>query len=148
MKYSFSEAHQKKGVILADLDRDGRVTLEDVPLTAPHELDIVRGSFADLLAAPDPAKVDNYLQVTLTDREPVLDAKNRLEQVYHHVLQIQYEQLAPRPEEVVEAARRGKTDLELFEQFFRDVNGEDMSEKERQVLTDTLEELAHEGRNA
>ena len=119
-----------------------------MPLTAPRELDIVRGSFADLLATPDPAKVDNYLQVTLTDTEPVLDAKNRLEQVYHHVLQIQYGQLAPRPEETEEAGRRGKTDRELFEQFFRDVNGGDMSEKERQVLTATLEELAREGRNA
>ena len=148
MKYSFSEVHQKKGIILAELDKDGQVALEDVPLTAPRELDIVRGSFADLLATPDPAKVDNYLQVTLTDTEPVLDAKNRLEQVYHHVLQIQYGQLAPRPEETEEAGRRGKTDRELFEQFFRDVNGGDMSEKERQVLTATLEELAREGRNA
>ncbi|WP_314620384.1 exonuclease SbcCD subunit D, partial [uncultured Selenomonas sp.] len=38
MKDSFSEAGQRKGVTVADLDADGAVSVEEVPLAAPHDL--------------------------------------------------------------------------------------------------------------
>lgn len=148
MKYSFNEYVQKKGVVLADLAADGTVTLTDIPLTASHDLDILRGSFAELMAHPDSEKAGRYLQVTLTDRTPILDVKAKLETVYPLLLSVRYEQLQAAQEETAVEARRGLSDQELFREFFQQVHGEAMSVQEETILRETLEALERERRNA
>ncbi|MGI6262680.1 MAG: exonuclease SbcCD subunit D [Succiniclasticum sp.] len=146
MKYSFNEYNQKKGVILVDLAADGSVTLTDVPLTAPHDLDVLRGSFQELIQQPDPARAGRYLQITLTDREPILDVKAQLERVYPHVLSVRYEQLQASEEETAVESRQGLSDQELFRDFFQSVNGVPMNEQEEKILQETLNEIERERR--
>lgn len=148
LKYSFAEASQKKAVHIVDLDGEGKVSVETIPLTAPHELAVLKGTFRDLLEAPRTDHLSDYLQIVLTDPTPVLDAKHRLEQVYPQILQLGYERLQPREMEEQDTARRkGLSTDDLFQSFFREVQGRDMTDEEKKLFRQVVNEEDTEGRN-
>ncbi len=148
LKYSFAEASQKKGLQIVDLKEDGAVEVETVYLTAPHELAVLKGEFQDLLENPRLEAAQDYLQVVLTDQAPILDAKHRLETVYPNILQLGYERLQPREEAQETRQRKGLTTEDLFGAFFRETEGTDLTDQEKELLHQVLNELAAEGRNA
>lgn len=108
LKYSFNEASQPKGVHIVDMAADGSIAVETVPLKPRRELACLRGSFAELLREPQAELYDCYLQVTLTDEQPVLDAKYRLEQAYPHILHLEYARLGSSNNNSVPAADHKK----------------------------------------
>ena len=148
MKYSFSEAGQKKSAILVDMDGSGHVETEAIPLKAPHELAVLKGTFEELLNHPQKEHFNDYLQIVLTDKTPVLDPKNRLEQIYPNILQLGYEGLGAQPEAEATAKRKGLTQSELFEAFFEEIQKRPMNDKERALFHDVMNEMLTEGRNA
>lgn len=148
LKYSFAEASQKKGLQIVDLKEDGAVEVETVYLTAPHDLAVLKGEFQDLLENPRLEAAQDYLQVVLTDQAPILDAKHRLETVYPNILQLGYERLQPREEAQETRQRKGLTTEDLFGAFFRETEGTDLTDQEKELLHQVLNELAAEGRNA
>lgn len=76
MKYSFGEAGQDKGVVLVDMDGDGTVRTTFRPLEAKRDVRIIKGYFADIMAAED-GRTDDYVLLRLEDREPILDVMGR-----------------------------------------------------------------------
>ena len=148
LKYSFGEVGQKKAVHIVDMDADGKVQVETLPLKAVHELAVIKGTFAELLAEPRPELFDDYLQVVLTDTLPVLDAKNKLEQVYPHILQLSYEALTIQkvltPSQGV-TSKETSTE-ELFGTFFQQTNDRPLSTSEDELLKAALDQLSKEGR--
>jgi exonuclease SbcD len=150
LKYSFAEATQKKAVQLVDLDSKGQTKVETIALSQPHDLIRLRGSFQELLAK-DPADFASaYMQLTLTDTMPILDAKHKLEQVYPQILELTYERLAISQKElsVEEAQKKKLTPYELFANFFHTINDRDLSDKEAELLRQSLTQLEDEGRRS
>jgi len=150
LKYSFAEATQKKAVQIVDLDGAGNISVETIALAQPHDLLCLKGSFQELLAK-DPADFATaYMQLTLTDTAPILDAKHKLETVYPQILELSYERLALAQKElsVAEAQAKKLTAHELFTNFFRAVNERELAEKEDTLLRKALNQLEDEGRHA
>ena len=80
---------------------------------------------------------------------PILDAKHRLEQVYPQILQLGYERLQPlEKEETATAQRKGLSTDDLFQAFFREVQGRDLTEGEKALFHQIADEVSQEGRNA
>lgn len=149
LKYSFNEVHQPKGVHLVDLAAGGEITVETVPLKPRRELACLRGSFAELLRNPQPELRDCYLQVTLTDAQPVLDAKYRLERVYPQILHLEYARLHTCSDTAATAVSHKKLGTaELFEAFFTQVNDRQLTDAEKSLLTDVVNNDAQTERQA
>ena len=148
LKYSFSEVCQKKAVHIVDLDAEGKISVETLPLTAPHELAVVKGDFARLMAESRPELAENYLQVILTDTAPILDAKNKLETVYPHILQLSYQQLVAHGDldSIRKPSPRQSTTEDLFAEFFRQTTTRSLTDEEKNLLHLALEQLAKERR--
>lgn len=145
MKYAFSETDQRKGVHIIDLDADGIANIETVPLEARHDLASVKGSFADLMENPREELKENFLEIILTDPTPVLDAKNRLETVYPHIMHLQYERLNRAPEEeAVRRERENLSDYALAASFFEQVGGQPLTENQERLLREAVEEAQKE----
>jgi exonuclease SbcD len=145
LKYSFNETSQKKGVHVLDLDATGKFTAETIPLTARHELGCLEGTFAELLQDPKPEDKAKFLQITLTDPLPILDAKYKLEQVYPHILHLQYARLAPRQDQA--GLVPGKQQLDpaaLFKNFYRQTEGRELTAAEQELLTQALADAGRE----
>lgn len=151
MKYSFSEAGQRKGVTVVDLDADGAVSVEEVPLAAPHDLRVVRGALAEILADRGRfPKSEDYTAVELSDKGPVLDARGKLSQIYPNILQVTRPGLLEQAGTVREQGRKmlERPDDVLFGEFFADMTGETLDEAQEKTLDEALAELLREEREA
>jgi len=88
MPYSFSEDHAKS-VTIIDMDPAGTCTVDTIAVTVGRGVRTITGTIDELLdPARHPDAHDRFVRAMVTDRETVLDAKARLEQVYPHVVEV------------------------------------------------------------
>jgi exonuclease SbcD len=143
LKYSFDEADQRKLIYVVDMDAAGNCTQEAVTLTPRRDVRRISGLFADLLKPTDaPTSREDYLEVTLLDEGPILDAIGQLREVYPNVMCVRR---ADRPDIDGVADRpnvRTTTDAELFSGFFRHVTGNDLTPEQSGAFVSTVDALA------
>lgn len=144
LKYSFSEAQQVKSVVLGEIREKGDVTLRQVPLKPLRDMRQIRGPL-DQLTKPEVVSQANaldYLQVTLTDREPVGDPMGRIRAVYPNVMNLAFDRGTG--EQAAESSLLGsehpKSTMELFEEFFLMQNGAEMNEEQKALMTEIIRE--------
>jgi exonuclease SbcD len=144
LKYSFDEAgdEAKKLVYVVEMNRDGACTCEGIPLTPRRDVRRVEGKMSDLLQGPQDGKSkDDYLEVTLLDDGPVLDAIGKLRDVYPNVLSIR------RPERSMKGAAgdrpdvRKMSDVALFKSFYQHVCGEKPSDEQEATFVRVVEDM-------
>ncbi|GAA1271016.1 exonuclease SbcCD subunit D [Kitasatospora nipponensis] len=124
LAYSFSEARQRKTMWLVELAADGSVAAERVDCPVPRPLACLRGRLEELLADPELAEHEgSWVQVTLTDPGRPAEPMERLRRRFPHTLQLLFEPAEqPAGPPASYAARvRGRTDLEVAENFVRHV---------------------------
>jgi exonuclease SbcD len=143
LKYSFDEADHRKSVTLVELGDDGSVSVDEVALPIRHDLRRVRGSIRELLATPPPAEVaDAYVEVMLTDAEPVLDPVDKLRPLYPNLVSLRREQAdSPLTDGVGAERLRTRTHIELFDDFFEDVTGTAISDEQHAEVVMVLEQI-------
>ena len=88
LKYSFGEARQHKGTLLADIDGRGTVKTTFLPFAPRRDVRIVEGAFDDILARPD-ERTDDFILVRLTDREPILDGMAKVRRKYPNAMALE-----------------------------------------------------------
>lgn len=143
LKYSFDEADHAKSVTVVDLDADGGVRIEEAVLPVRHDLRRVRGSMAELLVGtPAPDVAGAYVEVMLTDVEPVLDPVDRLRPLYPNLVSLRREQAEIALGDGVARERlRSLTPLQLFDEFFEDVTGSPIEEGQHAEVASVLTEI-------
>jgi exonuclease SbcD len=88
LAYSFGETGAKT-VVLGEMSPDGSVDLDLVPVPVGRRVITLTGTLDELVAAPRPDAVDRFVRVRLTDPGPVLDARQLLQAVYPHVIEVE-----------------------------------------------------------
>lgn len=149
MKYSFDEANQKKGVNLVELDGDGKISVEFIPLTPKHDVRRVKGCLEDIRTNRELfPKSEDYILVELMDKGAVLDAHGKLESVYPNLLQIQRPELAALAENEIHGRDiRTSTELELFGDFFKAMTGENLDKEQEKAVTEAINQVISARRN-
>ncbi len=91
MACSFSEAGQKKGVILVTLEEKGNVQIETIPLIPLRQVRILKGTLQELLDL----SCEDYVRAELTEKEDldVIDMKDRLYYAFPNLLEIRRQTL-------------------------------------------------------
>lgn len=141
LKYSFSEVHQHKSVPIVELREKGDVRIETVPLKPLRGMQVISGSFADLMQMP---VCEDYVQLTVTDPAPPVNAARALHTVFPNCLQTLFSST-----EDGEALFSGadsmpeKTDfLTLLQDFYAAQHaGETLSEAQEMIVRKVLEQL-------
>lgn len=141
LKYSFSEVHQHKSVPIVELREKGDVRIETVPLKPLRGMQVISGSFADLMQMP---VCEDYVQLTVTDSAPPVNAARALHTVFPNCLQTLFSST-----EDGEALFSGadsmpeKTDfLTLLQDFYTAQHaGETLSEAQEMIVRKVLEQL-------
>ena len=132
LKYSAKEFDHEKGVTLVELDANGFVRAENIPLKPQHDLIAVEGKLADFQAQPP---CDDYAYVTLTDDEFVYDAAQKLREVFPHLMEAKNK---ARPKAfVAEPTRKFREDVTIFEQFadfFEEMAHRTLTDDERAAM--------------
>jgi len=148
--YSFSEAGQDKGFLLVDVRRGG-FEAAAVPVRPEHPLSRLEGPYASFLAGGERPERDHYLEVLLTDPEPVVSPVEALRRVFPKLLSVRqraFESRAdipaggetPSPGALPKAGAEAA--LEDFLSFHRAVRGEDPGAPVRGLFRELLAEAA------
>ena len=148
LKYSFSEAQQKKSVTLVELDAAGTASIEKIALQPLHDMRVLDGSLEELLSlGRQDDHADDYLLIRLTDSHAILDLMNKLRQVYPNLLHLERPGLMARGETLaVNKERLKKGELAMFGDFFQQVTDNNLSAAQTKIIADSLEQLHREER--
>ena len=143
LKYSFDEAHQKKGVVLVSLNGEGMAEAKNIPLTPKRDVRIVEGYMEDIRRNRDKYPVsDDFVLVKLLDKTAILAAYDKLSAVYPYLAGIEFCNLTY-DEGAIEGPkmRENLSETELFADFFREMTGETLTAKEEQLLSECVREV-------
>ena len=148
LKYSFSEADHRKSVTVVTLGQKGALKIDLRPLTARHDLRILRGSFAQLTdkAFYTATTADDYLHLVLTDEEDVPEAVGRLRVIYPNMMKLSYDNTRTRSNRIIDGACevQSKSPIALFEELYRKQNNQPMSDEQRSFVAELLETIREE----
>ena len=144
LKYSFSEAAQKKGVTIVELGAKGEIAVRLFPLLPMHDLLRISGTFEEIMAGPE--KMEEYYEITLTDEEDIPNAITKLRVKYPRLMQLKYDNSRTRTDTTVIGAEdvEKKTPMELFRELYRQMNGQDISEAQEAYLSALMQEIWEE----
>jgi DNA repair protein SbcD/Mre11 len=151
LKYSFSETDQHKSVTVVDLGPQGQLSVEEAGLPIKREVRRVRGAFAELLSREvDEELSEAYVEVVLTDSDPILNPVDRLRKKYPFLLSLRREEMerAILGPQVGSSSIKTRGTAELFHDFFLDVRGRPVSEAQATEVAAALNELERGEREA
>ncbi len=150
LKYSFSEANHKKSITVVELGKKNELWVDTVPLIPRHDMRQIRGSYEEITARSfyKDMKVDDYLQITLTDEEDVPEAVSRLRVIYPNLMKLVYDNTRTRSAAVVEGALdvQKKSQLQLFDELYEIQNGQSMNDIQRDFIQELIESIWEDGK--
>ncbi|MBP3737042.1 MAG: exonuclease SbcCD subunit D [Lachnospiraceae bacterium] len=149
LKYSFSEAKDKKSVTIVELSEKGTISCRTADLIPQHDLVELKGTYEELTLR---SKYENttwqedYTHITLTDEEDVPDAIAKLRTIYHRLMKLDYDNKRTRRNAVVtgDEAVESKSPYELFSDFYELQNGQPMSGEQAAYMKALIEKTWEE----
>ena len=147
LKYSFSEANDRKSVTVGELDGEKRLTVRTVELTPRRDMVKLRGTYNELISKSfydGTSYGEDYVHITLTDEDDIPDAVTKLRLAYKNLMKLEYDNTRTRARdrsEAVAADVETKTPLELFDDLFAMQNNEPMNEQERGYMSQLIESV-------
>lgn len=145
LKYSFSESGHHKSLTVVEVYEKGNVQIRTVPLKPLHDLRRLRGSYEELTARDSylGTAVDDYLHITLTDEEDVLDAAARLRIIYPNLMKMDYDNKRTRQNREITGLEdiQAKQPLQLVQEFYELQNNQPMNEEQTRLVADFIEKL-------
>lgn len=147
VKYSFSEVFHKKSVVIGEFNADGALTVKREPLTPVHDMRRIRGKLKELISPEvvEAADPEDYLLAVLTNEEELVDPIGTLRSVYPNVMQLRMERIQSElPQEEWSEKRKKRTPDEMFEEFYRYVTDRDLTDDERALVKDVIDQAKGE----
>ena len=149
LKYSFSEADHTKSVTVVELKEKGNIIVDTKELIPLHNMRQIRGGFAQIVEkgkAEGEREREDYISVILTDEDDIPSAMEKLRVVYPNVMTLDYDNTRTRSASQIVAAHNvdEKTPLELFQEFFKEQNGQDMKAEQFEYMTAMIESIWEE----
>lgn len=146
LKYSFSEAKDKKSVTIVELSEKGSVSIKTVDLVPEHDLVELKGTYEELVSKAfyeNTTWRDDYTHITLTDEEDIPDAIGKLRQIYHRLMKLDYDNTRTRTNAEIGGAEmvESKSPLELFSELYSLQNNQPMSEEQTAFMQNLIEKI-------
>lgn len=145
LKYSVSEVNHQKGVLLIELDAEGHVAIEKIPLEPIRDLRRIEGYMEDLLKLP---ASEDYVYVTLLDEAPILAPMEKIRTVFPNAMHIE-RTIIKGTLEVAPVENKQAMDTEtLFHSFYTEITGSEPNEAMTQLFQELVEEELRKEREA
>ena len=146
LKYSFSEAKDKKSVTVVELAEKGSLSVKTVPLVPLRDIVEIKGKYNEIMLKSfyeNTSYQEDYIHITLTDEEDIVDAIGKLRTVYHNLMKLDYDNKRTRSVSQVDGAVdvETKTPIELFSDFYELQNNQPMSDEQKTFVEDLIEQV-------
>lgn len=136
MKYSISEIDSEKSAVLITLREKENLEIKLIPLKPLREMRHITGPLKALLKPEHVENPEDYIWVTLTDEEPILDAIGQVKSVYPRTIKLDYQSRMSRSAEPGNRSGqiRKKSFEELFGEFYETVTGNPPNSEEWRLV--------------
>lgn len=146
LKYSFSEAHHKKSVTVVELGQKGELGVRTVPLVPGHDMVELKGTYEELTAKQfyeSTTWQEDYVRITLTDEEDIVDAIGKLRVIYHNLMKLDYDNKRTRSSNEITAVENmeKKSPLNLFGELYEKQNNAPMSQEQEIFMQELIEKI-------
>ena len=145
LKYSFSEVSHKKGGLMVELGAKGQVKIEQVLFEPKHDVRELKGTYEELTLRKnyENTAIDDYIHITLTDEDDILEGFAKLQGIYPNLCKLDYDNTRTRTSMTIEGDidLERTSPLELFSQFFQLQNGKDFSPEQKDFAQNLIEEI-------
>lgn len=145
LKYSFSEAGQQKSVTVVKLKEKGNLKVREIPLKPKRDMRKLKGSYMEItsLSNYQDTNTEDYVQITLTDEEDIVDGMQKLRTIYPNLMRLEYDNRRTRENQNVAGAEtvQKKSELEYFEEFFELQNNQPMNKEQRKFSEELMQKL-------
>lgn len=142
LKYSVSEYKDEKSLTMVELKEKGtEPVVSHIPLHPLRDLRKEKGTLKEILAGVLDHSRDDYISVTITDEREPFQPRKQLEDVYPHLLELKTENSRTRMQLKETAHILDVSDpMQIFGQFFAEMQGRHMEAEEINVLEKLLNE--------
>ncbi len=146
LKYSFSEANDKKTVTILEMNDKGNITLDFIPLIPKRDMVEIKGSYEELTLKSfweNTTYNEDYMHVTLTDEEDIPDVLTKLRVIYKNIMKLDYDNKRTRTANEIKGAEniKEKSPLEHFREFYHLQNGQPLSDEQAELITDIISQI-------
>lgn len=147
LKYSFSEAGDKKSVTVVELKEKGNITLTEKLLSPLRDMRIIKGLFGEIIAEDTVRKTDDYVKIILCDEYDIPNAMGRLRSIFPNLMHIEYLSKHNFSDAAVSESAEEKRRLsstELLSEFYELQNGMPLSDEQKKLAEKIFEEIQEE----
>lgn len=146
LKYSFSEAKDNKSITVVELEEKGKLSVKTVSLVPMRDMVEIKGRYNEIMLKSfyeNTSYQEDYIHITLTDEEDIVDAIGKLRTVYHNLMKLDYDNKRTRSVAQIDGAVdvEAKTPIELFSDFYELQNNQPMSEEQKAFVEDLIEQV-------
>ena len=146
LKYSFSESKDTKSITVIDIKEKGNIKLDFIPLTPLRDMVEIKGTYDDLMLKSfyeNTTYPNDYVHITLTDENDILDVITRLRVVYKNIMKLDYDNQRTRSNSEINPINdmESKSPLELFDIFYDSRNGQPLNNEQREFMESIIEDI-------
>ena len=150
LKYSFSEANHEKKLTILDYKEKDNLIISFKELKPLRDLREIKGPIEELLKEENykDTNTDDYIRVIITNEEPIYDAIGQIRKVYPNVLKLELQNSKTKLNfdyniENIDSIKK-KTELELFNDFYKEQNNIELNEEQIKLIEDVIKEERNE----
>lgn len=146
LKYSFSEANDKKTVTVVNMNAKGDIALDFIPLIPKRDMVEIKGTYEELTLKnfyENTNYGEDYMHITLTDEDDIPDVLTKLRVIYKNVMKLDYDNKRTRTLNEINGADnvKEKSPLQHFSKFYELQNGQPLSNEQTAFVTDIIEQI-------
>ena len=146
LKYSFSESKDTKSITVVDIMEKGDIKLDFIPLTPLRDMVEIKGTYDELMLKSfyeSTTYPNDYVHITLTDENDILDVITRLRVVYKNIMKLDYDNQRTRSNSEINLINdmESKSPLELFDIFYDSRNGQPLNNEQREFMENIIEDI-------
>ena len=145
LKYSFSEIRKEKEVVLLHIEENKKMEMSFRKLKPLRDMREIKGTIRQLMEGEIRlGNQEDYMQVTLTDEEEILDAIGKVRTVFPNGMQICLENRRYARQQQIRAEEQDilhQDPLQLFAEFYKMQNNIELEEEEAEKIKTIFEEV-------
>lgn len=146
LKYSFSEAKDKKSATIIDIKEKNNISIKTVPFKPLRDMVEIKGKYNDIMRLDfykDTSYREDYMHIILTDEEDIPDVITKLRAVYHNIMKVDYDNIRTRSSNQIKEIENIESfsPFELFSDFYKQQNNKSMNEEQNNYIKNTIEEI-------
>lgn len=150
LKYSFSEINHNKSVPVIDFKEKGNIEINLKELVPLRDMREIKGPIEELLKKEnyELGNVNDYIKAVITNEETVYDAIGQIRRIYPNTLKLEIRNSKTinggQEQDLNLQKVKRKSELELFEDFYKSQNNVDLDEKQKEIIKDIISEVKDE----